>query len=57
MDLENKTYYKTSDVAKMLELKPRTIRDWIKSGKVKAEKIVKSWFIHRDEVKKLLGVK
>ena len=43
-------YYKVGEVSKIFRVNPVTVRRWCKSGKIKAKKVGKSWYIHRDEV-------
>ena len=43
-------YYKVGEVSKIFKVNPVTVRRWCKSGKIKAKKVGKSWYIHRDEV-------
>lgn len=42
--------YKVREAAKILKVKPITIRRWCKSGTLKAKKIGKSWYIPEDEL-------
>jgi len=42
--------YKVREAAKILKVKPITIRRWCKSGMLKAKKIGKSWYIPEDEL-------
>ncbi len=44
-----KKLYKVNDAAKILRVKPVTIRRWCKSGMFRAKKIGKSWYIPEDE--------
>ncbi len=43
-------YYKVGEVSKIFKVNPVTVRRWCKWGKIKAKKVGKSWYIHRDEV-------
>ncbi len=43
-------YYKVGEVSKIFRVNQVTVRRWCKSGKIKAKKVGKSWYIHRDEV-------
>jgi len=43
-------YYKVGEVSKIFRVNPVTVRRWCKSGKIKAKKIGKSWYIYRDGV-------
>jgi len=49
----DKIMYTVEEVAKLLNLKPTTIRTWIKQKKLKGTKIGKSYRISKDELKKL----
>lgn len=42
--------YKVKEVARILKVKPVTIRRWCKSGLFKAKKVGKSWYIPEDEL-------
>lgn len=43
-------YYKVDEFSKIFKLSPVTVRRWCKSGKIKAKKLGKSWYIPRDEL-------
>lgn len=45
--------YRIKEVAKIIGYSERTIRQWIKDGKVKAVKIMSEWRIPEDEVERL----
>lgn len=47
--------YNINQVAFLLCVKPRTIRKWIKEGKIHAEKIVGTnrWLVFESEIKRL----
>lgn len=49
--------YRIKDVAEILNLKVRTVREWIKTGKMKARKLngCPMWFIDEEEVNRILG--
>lgn len=51
--------YNLNEVASMLGLKVRTVRQWVNSGKIKAQKITGSnrWLVLESEIKRLQGVK
>ena len=51
-----KQYYKMEELAKLLNVKVRTTREWAKLGKIKAKKIpgTKAWIIPVEEVERLL---
>ena len=42
-------YLSTRDIAQIYQIDEETARRWCKSGKIKAKKIGKMWFIPRDE--------
>ncbi len=42
--------YKVKEAAKILKVKPVTIRRWCKSGLFKAKKVGKSWYIPEEEL-------
>ena len=41
------------EVAKELGFKPRTIKEWVRTGKIKAVKIIGEWRITEEEVERL----
>ena len=47
--------YNLNEVASLLGLKVRTVRQWIKDGKIKAHKIPNSsrWIVLESEIKRL----
>jgi len=47
--------YKLNEVAEILGLKVRTIRQWVHDGKIEAVKIPggKHWFVKESEVRRL----
>ena len=45
-----KNFYKVIEISKIFKVKPITIRRWCKSGKIKAKKISKHWYIHEDDL-------
>lgn len=49
-DLPNKELLRVDEVAVYYNVKPKTVRGWIATGKLLAVKVVKSWRIHRQEV-------
>ena len=50
--------YNTIQAAELLGVKPRTIREWLHNGKIKANKIPNSdrWIIMESEIKRMQGV-
>lgn len=49
-DLPNKELLRVDEVASYYNVKPKTVRGWIATGKLLAVKVVKGWRIHRQEV-------
>ena len=47
--------YNLNEVARMLGVQVRTVRSWVHSGKIKAQKIAgtKRWIVLESEVKRL----
>lgn len=50
--------YSIREVANILGIKVRTVREWIRNGKIKGEKneISGRWFFSEEEVKRLTEV-
>ena len=50
--------YNVMQVSQLLGIKSRTVREWIHTGKIKANKIYGSqrWIVMESEVKRLQGV-
>lgn len=48
--------YNITQVSQILGVKVRTVRDWIKQGKLKAHKypVSNRWFIPESEIKRLM---
>ncbi len=45
-----------TEAAKMLKVDPATIRNWLKTGKIKGKKLVGTqWRVNLDELKKILS--
>ena len=49
--------YNLNEVAELLGIKVRTVRQWIKDGKINANKIAgtRRWVVRESEIKRLLG--
>lgn len=47
--------YNVDDAAKMLSVKPATLRDWLRAGKVKAIKLGSAWKITDTELRRLIN--
>lgn len=48
-------FYKVSEVAKIFEVKPITVRKWCQTGNISAKKFGKSWYIYKDELAELMN--
>lgn len=48
-------FYNVDDAAAMLSVKPATLREWLRSGKVKAVKLGNSWKITDNELRRLIN--
>lgn len=52
-------WYSIKEAAELLGIKVRTVREWIKKGKIKAEKNdyrhSNQWFISQDEIARVKG--
>jgi len=48
--MENK-YYSVEEISRILDLHPKTVRRFIREGKIKAKKIGRAWKIHQDDFK------
>lgn len=54
-----KEVYTLEELSKILSVKVRTLREWIKVGKLKAFKYNgngRYWYVTRAEIKRMLGV-
>jgi excisionase family DNA binding protein len=47
--------YNVDDAAVMLSVKPATLREWLRSGKVKAVKLGNTWKISDNELRRLIN--
>ena len=52
-------YYTLRQASEIMGIKVRTVREWIRNGRIKAIKIGGSnrWFISRDEIERLVSGK
>jgi len=50
----DKTHYKVKEIAPSLGLSDYALREWCKTGIIKAVKMRKSWLIPKTEVERLL---
>ena len=48
--IPQKTFFSTEEVAAIFGVKPKTVRKWIYSGKVRATKLGSQWRIPRSEL-------
>ncbi|MBM3708282.1 MAG: helix-turn-helix domain-containing protein [Actinobacteria bacterium] len=48
-------FYKVSEVAKIFEVKPITVRKWCQTGNISAKKFGKSWYIYKDELAEIMN--
>ena len=54
----NTKLYSVEDLVSMLNLSARTVRVYLREGKIKARKIGLSWFVTEENLKKFIeGVK
>jgi excisionase family DNA binding protein len=51
----DETYYTPQEIAEKLKVNIHTVYRWIRSGKLKATKVVDLWRISESELKRLLG--
>jgi len=56
IEIAGKKYYTTGEAAKLLQMNERTIREWIKTGKLKATKPGRSYFISEDAIRALIDI-
>ena len=48
--------YTVEEVAKKLKVRPRTVREWIKKGQIKASKLPSGqWRIKEEELRRILN--
>lgn len=47
-------YLKVEEVATLLRVHVRTVRDWIQRGEIEAYKIGKEWRIRRDDLERAM---
>ena len=45
--------YTLNEVAMICKVKVRTVREWLKLGKIKAVKMGKRWYVPQDELNKM----
>lgn len=49
--MEN-TYYSVEELSEILKLHPKTVRRFIREGKIRGKKIGRSWMVSREELKR-----
>jgi excisionase family DNA binding protein len=54
VEIAGTKYYKTDEIAKMLEVHVDTVRRWIREGKLKTKKIGRAYLIPEKELLKLI---
>ena len=47
--------YNVDDAAELLSVKPATLREWLRAGKVKAIKLGSAWKISDNELRRLIN--
>jgi excisionase family DNA binding protein len=57
IEIAGKKYYTTTETAKLLQMNERTIREWVKTGKLKATKPGRSYFISEAAISELINGK
>jgi len=55
IEIEGIKFYTTLEAAKLLKVTPETIRSYIKSGKLKAQRIGRSNLISQNQILRFLG--
>ena len=48
--------YSVYMLAQMFNVSEKTVRKYLKSGKLKGTKIARKWLVHEDALRELLGV-
>lgn len=48
--MPEKEYYSPQEIAEKFNLKPRTVANWIRQGKLKAIKLGDLWRVHRTDL-------
>jgi len=51
--MEN-TYYSVEELSEILKLHPKTVRRFIREGKITGRKIGRSWMVHEEELKRYM---
>jgi len=54
VEIAGNKYYKTDELAKMLEVHRDTVRRWIREGKIKTKRIGKAYLIPERELLRLI---
>lgn len=55
--MSNPDFYSVEDLTEILNLHPKTIRRFIREGKLQGRKIGRTWQVHRDELKEFAHAK
>jgi excisionase family DNA binding protein len=48
-------YYSTEDIAEILGLKEKTVREWLRTGKLKGKKIGRLWRVKESELEEFIN--
>jgi len=54
IEIAGKKYYTVEETAALLQMNERTIRQWIKSGKLKASKPGRAYLISEETIRNLI---
>ena len=55
-EIPGESFYTIGEVAEILEVTKPTIKNYIKKGKIKGEKILGKWCVPEDNLRKYLGL-
>lgn len=50
-------YYSTEDVAEILGFKEKTVREWLRTGKLKGKKVGRLWRVKESDLEKFINSK
>jgi excisionase family DNA binding protein len=56
LEVTNMNVYSVYELLEMLLISERTIRRYLRSGKLKGAKIARKWLVHEDALREFLGV-
>ncbi len=48
-------YYSTEDVAEILGFKEKTVREWLRTGKLKGKKVGRLWRVKESDLEKFIN--